>query len=591
MIKRAAIYSRVSTSLGRQKTDRQVEDLIKYVKSMGFEIDTEDIYEEYASGYKSWLEREEFKRLKDKIDSDTNYYTGIFVWEISRIARDPDQGNAILTYLSSKKLCVYVKEPMLRSINSKGERDGMFNIYFTILTEFANTEALLIKKRSRSGIRSKILEQKGAGYVVLPYGYERENGTKLLLINEAEKVVVDEIFNLCLQGHGTKTIANILNGKKIPTRYNKSKKKSITYSNGKPPIENENIKWKDGTVYGILTNTTYKGKRKVKSNPDDFEDGLVPENSFDYYDVPAIISEETWELAQDKLKSNLKHSIRNTKFLYILKDKIKCSYCGGSYFGRFKTDGKDKFYMCSSKRTLSRICTNKGYSIEFLEGLVWELVINSTKADDIEKLDSENSTKKKKKSDLELLIEELNRELKASEKSLLDAKIMYLENPKKFEEAFNLLDRKHSGNIRVLRKKISDTRAELSSLSTEVVSYDEAKQKMKKLTRIKQNRNEIKSLVNVIVSRVFLYSFGDNYIFFTIEYNFRGAYGKICADYLLNRKLKSYSPIKKIGKIGSELEYDEYGRIISNSNLLMQLIEDPQRIYKPIKPLLFKTET
>lgn len=584
---KAAIYSRVSTSLGKQKTDRQVEDLIKYAKSMGFEIDNEDIYEEYASGYKSWLERDEFIRLKDKIDSDPNYYSGVFVWEISRIARDPDQGNAILSYLSSKKICVYVKEPMLRSINSRGERDGMFNIYFTILTEFANTEALLIKKRSRSGIRSKILEQKGAGYVVLPYGYERESGTKLLRINESERIVVEEIFNLCLQGHGTKTIAKILNGKNIPTRYNKSKKKSIVFSNGKPPIENENIRWSDGTIYGILTNTTYKGKRKVKSNPDDFDDGIVPENSFDYYDVPVIVEEEIWELAQNKLKSNLKHSIRNTKFIYILKDKIKCSFCGGSYYGRFKTDGKDKFYMCSSKRTLSRECSNKGYSIELLEGLVWSLVINSTKADDIEKLDIENLTKKKKKSDLVLLLEELIRELKECEKSLLDTKITYLENPKKFSEAFNLLERKYSGKIKLLRKKISETRAEIISLSTEVVSYQEAKQKMKMLSKIKQNRLEIKSLVNLIVSKIFLYSFGDNWVFLTIEYNFSGAFGKICTDYLIDRKRKTYTPLKLIGKIGSELKYDEYGRILIDSEYLSQIIEDPTRDFYPIKKLDF----
>lgn len=586
--KRAAIYSRVSTSLGKQKTDRQVQDLIKYAEQQGFTIDLDDIYEEYVSGYKSWLERAEFVRLKQKIDKDPKYYSGIFVWEISRIARDPIQGNDILSYLSSNKLCVYVKEPNLRSITPRGERDAMFNIYFAILVEFANTEAMLIKKRSRSGIRSKILDQKGAGYVVLPYGYEREAVTKKLIIEKTEGDVVKEIFNLCLQGYGTKTIAKILNSKNIPTRYNKSKKEQTVYrDDSRPPIDNKKITWKDGTVYTILTNTTYKGKRKVKPNIDEFEDGIVPEGLFEYFDVPNIVTEDVWDSVQLMLKSNLKHSIRNTKYTYILKDLIKCSVCGGSYYGRWKADGKDKFYMCSSKRTKSRVCDNKGFSIELLEGIVWERIKSTIKNDELNIIDSDNTLKKKQKEDLLNLNEQIKKEIVEAETKLFNAKVTYLEDPKGFGDAYNKVNKKYSSNLRSLQKQLGDNTLQIENLKSEVINYFEAKEKYKKLKKIKENRLEIKSLVNLLISKVYLYSYSNDFVFIAIELKFQTPNGNMKIDYLINRKSKSYAYIKETGRIGNTLIFDEYGRLKNKKDELEKIVNKHEGHYRPIEPLDF----
>jgi DNA invertase Pin-like site-specific DNA recombinase len=585
---RGAIYSRVSTSFGRQNTDRQVQDLIKYAEQHGFIIDLDDIYEEYDSGYKSWLERKEFVRLKQKIDNDPNYYSGIFVWEISRIARDPIQGNDILSYLSLNKLCVYVKEPNLRSINPRGERDPMFNIYFTILMEFANTEAMLLKKRSRSGIRSKILDQKGAGYIVLPYGYKREPSSKKLIIEEKEGEVVKEIFNLCIQGHGTKTIAKILNSKNIPTRYNKSKKEQIVYKDdSRPPIDVKNITWKDGTIYGILTNTIYMGKRKLKPNIDEFEDGKIPKGLFDYFDVPNIVSEEIWDSAQLKLKANLKHSIRNTKYIYILKDLIKCSVCGGNYYGRWKADGKDKFYMCSSKRTKSRNCDNKGFSIELFEGIVWHQIEQSINYDIFNKIDEDNTLKKKQQEDLLYLNEQIKKEILEAQSKLSNARFNYLEDPIIFKDAYKKIEKKYSTKLKSLHKQIGTNTLQIESLNSEVKDYYKAKEVYKKLNKIKKNRLEIQSIAKLLFNKIYLYSYTQDYIFITIELKYQTPNGNIKIDFLVHRKSKSFTRIKEFGKIGNTLIFDKYGKLKNENSQLEKIINQFKGSYELIKPLDF----
>ena len=588
MKKRAAIYSRVSTNTGKQKTDRQVTDLIKYANSCGYTVDEVDIYEEYISGYKKFADRPELSRLRNVIDNDKTYYSAVFVWEISRIARDPEQCTNIVNYFNGNNIPIYVKEPEVRSLKENGERDPMFNILLTILMEFANTEAIMIKKRSRSGLRQKASEGNAVAFINYPYGYCKGENKKLV-IDDEEAEVIRKIFDLSIKGYGTKKIANVLNADGILTRYQKKYTNPIKYKSGKPPTDPQKMTWKDGTIYTILTNEIYKGRRRIIKNPDDIDTTEIgtPKDTYDYFTVPAIVTEEIWDQAHVNFKNNLRHSIRNAKFSYVLKGLIKCSCCGGSYYGRLKTDGKDKFYMCSTKRTRSRECTNKGVSIAFLESIVWNRVKIHLRSDHFKKYDKKNAEQVE---NIELLRKQVSTsEQKRKEtldiiknaKDLLVKQILTAEEYAKYHTQY-------TNDLKKIESLIEKQKTSIQQMEKYVIDYDDVQELKKRKFAIDDDRIEMAKVINSIVESVNIFTEDGRFYFITINTKMVTTNGNIKIDLLGDKKLKQWSPIKHIGKIGNVLKYDEYGRITTGINELSDLAEEFAADFEPLKMILLK---
>ena len=193
-----------------------------------------------------------------------------------------------------------MKNPRLESITNDKIANPIFNIIFTILLEFANAEAIQTKQRQKSGIRAKARKGEFIGGANINYGYKSEKS--LIVIDDKESPIVKKIFDLCNSGCGTKKIANYLNDNGIKTRVSgKSKGIMIKQKNNLPPVNSDNIQWSEGTVYGILTNNIYYGKKRYKyddSNPTDSE--TLEKNGKNFYlvDVPNIIDKETFDKAQ-----------------------------------------------------------------------------------------------------------------------------------------------------------------------------------------------------------------------------------------------------------------------------------------------------
>ena len=575
---RGALYSRVSTS--EQQTNRQVSDLIVYAKLKGFVIEEDDIYEEYISGYKPWDERPELNRLKKKIDDDNSYYNAVFVWEISRIARDPIQGNNIVNYFSGKSIPIYVKEPEIVSLKD-GNRDGMFTIYFTILMEFANTEALLTKKRSRSGIREKIKEGKGVGFINLPYGYKK-NDKGILIIDEEEEVIIKRIFDLSYNGYGTKKIANILNADDIKTRYNKKYTKSINFKEKhKPPINPENIKWKDGTIYTILTNTIYKGERKVKTNPDDKSNI----EKFDYFNTPAIIDKELWDEVQIKLSNRKDTSPKNTKFVYILKDKLKCSFCGNSMFARNRSNGKDRFYMCSSKRTKSRECLSKGFSIECFDGLVLDEIFKyEFNKDSMDKLYLDNNTLSYDINNLKKILKSIQEEENLIFKKIELSKIAYLKDPISLEKNYFELKESYTKELKKIIKEKETIKENLKNIENNFTDYSNIKTLLNTLKNSEFDKIACAKIVEICIDKILYYSIENKYSFISIF--FKSANTRKKLELVLFKKDKTTSILQQ-GIEDAEFNYDKYDRLLNYNEKIKQLHYITEEYQVKIKPLLF----
>lgn len=610
MAKTAAIYSRVSTSTGKQSTSRQVNELIIYAKSLGYKITEGDIFEEFRSGYSKRSERVEMEKLLDIIRNDKKRYSAIFVSEISRIARDPRYGRNVVDELTSYSIPVYVKNPPLCSIDENGERSAMFNIIFQILLELANTEAQFMKIRIRSGLLDKVKNNGHAvGGKVQPYGYTSVD--KILTIDEPEAEIVKKIFEWCINGTGTKTIANQLNSLKVPTKYNNLFDQMVPKDDNKGvQIHSKEIIWKDGTVYGILTNPIYKGKRRfIQHNELDAVETInVGDKVYNLFDAPQIVSEETWEKAQLCLKANLKHSIRNKKFDYILKGLVTCAKCGGSYHGRMKTDGKDKFYMCSDRRAKTRNCDNPGIGIEMLESAVWTFVQFNTNIDKLileidKKLNDSIEEIKRIKEEIEII----NAQIKKEEALANRMKTLYINGNSTYEEfkkRFTPVD----NSIKKNKITINNHENHISVLDGIIKRKNDLNAIDLKKKSLVNDRMMIGKLINDLIDDIsllvidrtwaflkFKYKYSDsgylvlldrgNKILIPVTYDLSSGKDKIL---VIDKKKKQIVESSK-----SILEFDKHGRIVSDNETIEDVLyffadEGNMGFREPLKWVPFK---
>ncbi len=104
-------------------------------------------------------------------------------------------------------------------------------------------------------------------------------------------------------------------------------------------------KWESNTVIKILNNEKYVGDlvQKKTYTPDFLTHekksnrGAVPLIAIPNHHEP-IISREIWDLAQERLRQNNKHTAGKCGHSnrYVFSGRIKCGQCGKSFVGRFK---------------------------------------------------------------------------------------------------------------------------------------------------------------------------------------------------------------------------------------------------------------
>lgn len=571
-MKTAAIYSRVSTSTGQQSTSRQVNELIGYAKTHGYKIAEEDIFEEFRSGYSKKKERVEIERLLELIRSGKKKYKAIFISEISRIARDPQVGRQIVDELTELNIPVFVKNPALVSIEADGKRSGMFNIIFQILLELANTEAEFMKMRSISGVIEKVRQGGSIGGIMQPYGYTSEK--KKLVIEPTEAEVVKMIFNLCIDGNGTKKIANKLNELNIPTKVSTLFDKEMKQRNGRPPVHSKNIKWKDGTIYGILTNPIYKGLRRLIRHDDNehVQTESTRNKTYNLFDSPIIVSEEIWNKAQETFKENFRHSIRNKKFHYILKDIVTCAKCGSSYAGRMKTDKRDQFYMCSARRTKTRPCNNPAISIELLESAVWTFLQFNTDVDrlllDINENYNHNVTEKVK---TESEVGQLKESLKIEDGKLTRIKDLYVDGHWTKDEYKKRLN-SQSNAIAKINKSILEKETRINFLNESIKSVTDLGEMNSVKKALLKDRVKISELISKLLRRVSLLVIDRNYAILSIQYKFGDWYYSV----LIDRNTKEMIPItyNLANGIDKIFTFDEYGRITNDQETIDEVVSN-----------------
>lgn len=206
-----------------------------------------------------------------------------------------------------------------------------------------------------------------------PYGYKFNREIHKLEIDEEESKIVKMIFEWVVSDKLSKyKVQQRLNEKKIPTKWDKLGKQK--------PVNGQGW-WNARTVERILKYETYTGKfcyRKYKSLRSTRKE-LRPEEEWIKIEVPAIISKELYEKAQEQLRVNQKLSPRRTKRTYAFQHKLYCGMDGFPYHSMFRYPAHPhwngaRVYFCGGKikHCHEKLCSSQYITESRLLSTIWE---------------------------------------------------------------------------------------------------------------------------------------------------------------------------------------------------------------------------
>lgn len=183
--------------------------------------------------------------------------------------------------------------------------------------------------------------QKGnftGGYLI--YGYKVENHK--VVIDEEKAEVVRFIYEQYARGVYVKDIIKTLTEKGI---FNRGKK------------------FAKNTVYNILKNEKYSGVYH--------HNGETFTNMY-----PQIVPTDLFEIVRKKVEQN-KYGSRSVEVVYLLRNKVKCGYCGSpisAECGTAKNGEKKRYYKCLGRKHKNG-CTKSQVRKEILEKYVLDNVV------------------------------------------------------------------------------------------------------------------------------------------------------------------------------------------------------------------------
>ena len=334
------IYTRVSTSIqvDGYSLDAQKERLRKYAEYEDMTIVGE--YSDEGFSGKNIQGRLEFQRMLNDIQENKDDVSYVLVFKLSRFGRNAADVLNSLQLMQDFGVNLICVEDGIDSSKDSGK------LMISVLSAVAEIERENIRTQTMAGREQKAREGKWNGGFA-PYGYRLENGNLLIAEDEAEiiRIIYDRYINT---NEGLVSVANYLN--------NHGYTKKLRQNGAIPGFSSNFVK-------DVLDNPVYMGKiaygrrRTEKKLGTRNEMHVVEQDEFPIYDGQheAIISEEDWNLAQEKRKLNAfkREKINNPDHAHILSGILKCPCCGKSLYGNIaKAHSKDKktryYYYCKN---------------------------------------------------------------------------------------------------------------------------------------------------------------------------------------------------------------------------------------------------
>jgi site-specific DNA recombinase len=305
-------------------------------------------------------------------DARLGKFDQLLVYKLDRLGRET---RLILNAVAElEKLGVRVRS-MTEEFDT-GTSTG--RLMLTLLSGFASHERDVIRERSVAGT-NRVAEAGAWLGGIVPYGYRKvgekrdahleitEEPIPGLAMSEAE--VIREVFRMAaVEGKSCRVIATRLNDLRIPCAYVRDDRRALR---GKRKQRTSGV-WRAGRVRWLITNKTYMGIHE-------FGKRSAAERAVISRAVPAIVTESTWEKAQQTLHANFLFGKRSARNQYLLRGLIKCGLCGLTYVGVSATrpNGKREFYYrCNGAHSPSVYsktgrCQAKAIRGKHLEEQVW----------------------------------------------------------------------------------------------------------------------------------------------------------------------------------------------------------------------------
>ena len=321
--------------------DAQRDKLRKYAAYEDMAIAGE--YSDEGFSGKNIQGRQEFQRMLSDIQSCKDDVSYVLVFKLSRFGRNAADVLNSLQLMQDFGVNLICVEDGIDSSKDAGK------LMISVLSAVAEIERENIRTQTMAGREQKAREGKWNGGFA-PYGYKLENGE--LQIAEDEVEVIRVIYDRYIHtSDGVAGVAKYLNR----NGYVKKLRQNNTI-----PGFSRNF------VQDVLDNPVYMGKiaygrrRTEKKQGTRNEMHVVEQAEFPVYvgQHEAIISEEDWNLAQEKRKQNSfkREKVNNPDHAHILSGILKCPCCGKGMYGNIaKAHSKDKktryYYYCKNTVT------------------------------------------------------------------------------------------------------------------------------------------------------------------------------------------------------------------------------------------------
>ncbi len=364
-------YAYIRVSSEEQATDnrsglaRQVAHCHDIAKEKGYRIPWDMVFADDDSGF-VFENRHSLTQLRDEIRSSGRRANVVVMEILDRLSRNADWHQG---YLLDEMKRHGVEAVFWKAFNSRIER--------AVMGAIAQDAMELSLARMYEGQRAKARKGQVTSRT-RAYGYKfvdsqgREGSTARkdthYAIFEPEAEIIRRIYTEVASAKPLRQIARDLTG---------------IY-----PTPKGKVQWGKSTINALVNSPNYKGEFHAFRWSKDREGHNIEYDDYIIVPIPAIVSVELWNAANDMLEKNRQMSYRSAKKPYLLTGLIKCANCGLSYVGHSGQTRKGRkgtevrknplqVYWCSSRgdhRHKEILCPQGKIGCRKLDTAVWSVI-------------------------------------------------------------------------------------------------------------------------------------------------------------------------------------------------------------------------
>ena len=374
----AAIYARVSSDKQKEENTiaSQTAALIAFAREQGYSVPDEWVFED--EGYSgATLVRPGLERVRDL--AAEGQIQAILVHAPDRLSRK----YAYQVLLTEEFARAGVEVLFVKAPRNATAEDQLLLQFQGMIAEYERAQIL---ERSRRGKRHRAREGQVSVLSGAPFGYRYVRKTDQMAayyaVIEAEAQIVRSVFErYTAQGLSIGAIACLLNEERVATR-------------------KQTGRWERSVIWAMLRNPAYKGTacfgktqkapRQRITRPLRLRGGFATRDSGQHerpradwieIPVPAIVSETTFALAEERLQANKKHAPRRTIAPSILQGIVSCSKCGYALYraSTHSSARKIYYYRCLGSDRYRHlggpVCDNHPIRQDLLDTIVWNEIV------------------------------------------------------------------------------------------------------------------------------------------------------------------------------------------------------------------------